>query len=141
MKFKPIIITVLVLALAAVSVGAVTVINRTPNILVKPAPVTVVAAAVTYDDVLSFIHPGQWFGWADPTDKIYANLIVLDSQYSKPTKPELLAAQAELQLQRDTAASLQATLSLDRAAIESRISDGTYTNTDLVNYLRILGGF
>jgi hypothetical protein len=31
------------------------------------------------EDVLVFLHPGQWFGWSDYTNKIYANLIIHNS--------------------------------------------------------------
>ena len=31
------------------------------------------------------VRTGQWFSWSDPTNKIYANLIVLDGG-SKPTE-------------------------------------------------------
>ena len=41
------------------------------------------------EDVLVLRHPGQWFGWSDSKNKVYANLIILDDQYSKPTKASL----------------------------------------------------
>ena len=55
------------------------------------------------DDVLTRLHPGQWFTFFSPiTGKdrqhSYRNLVVLDSQYEKPTRAfldsELVAMQA-----------------------------------------------
>ena len=36
------------------------------------------------EDYLVTVRTGQWFSWSDPTNKIYANLVVLDGG-SKPT--------------------------------------------------------
>ena len=51
------------------------------------------------EDVLVKLHPGQWFGWSDSKDKIYANLVIHDDQYETPTQEsledELAAMQAE----------------------------------------------
>ena len=65
--------------------------------------------------VLIFMHTGQWFGWTDPTNKIYANLIIhpkiwdisyegkkheeglIDNPYTKPTEKELTDALAKQQ--------------------------------------------
>ena len=38
-------------------------------------------------DYLPDVRPGQWFGWSDTKNKIYANLIVHDGG-SKPTEKE-----------------------------------------------------
>jgi hypothetical protein len=40
------------------------------------------------EDYLITLHTGQWFGWSDPSNKIYANLIIHDNQYTKPTEQE-----------------------------------------------------
>ena len=49
------------------------------------------------EDYLITVRTGQWFGWSDSTNKIYANLIVHDGG-SKPTEKEctdgLVALQA-----------------------------------------------
>ena len=37
------------------------------------------------EDYLVTVRTGQWFGWSDSKNKIYANLIVLDGG-SKPTE-------------------------------------------------------
>jgi len=39
------------------------------------------------EDYLINVRTGQWFGWSDYTNKIYANLIVYDGG-SKPTEQE-----------------------------------------------------
>jgi len=39
------------------------------------------------EDYLCQFRAGQWFGWSDSKDKVYANLIVLDGS-SKPTKKQ-----------------------------------------------------
>jgi hypothetical protein len=62
------------------------------------------------EDILIDLHSGQWFGWSDPTNKIYANLIIhpkiwdesyegnihedglIDNPYSKPTEKSLTDA-------------------------------------------------
>ena len=39
------------------------------------------------EDYLVTVRTGQWFGWSDPSNKIYANLIVHDGG-SKPTEKQ-----------------------------------------------------
>ena len=49
------------------------------------------------EDYLVTVRTGQWFGWSDSKNKIYANLIVLDGG-AKPTESDctngLVALQA-----------------------------------------------
>ena len=52
-------------------------------------------------DALIRIHAGQWFGWSDSKNKIYANLIIHDSSKTKPTEEELNAKLVELQNEFD----------------------------------------
>ena len=42
------------------------------------------------------VRSGAWFGWSNPSDKIYANLIVHDKGY-KPTETECTDGLAALQ--------------------------------------------
>lgn len=49
------------------------------------------------EDYLASLHPGQWFGWSDHANKVYANLIIHDSQFTKPTEQECINGLAELQ--------------------------------------------
>ena len=57
------------------------------------------------EDYLITVRTGQWFGWSDSSNKIYANLIVHDGG-SKPTETEctdgLAALQAAWDLENDS---------------------------------------
>ena len=57
------------------------------------------------EDYLVTVRQGCWFGWSDPENKIYANLIVHDGG-SKPTEKEctdgLTALQAAWDLENDS---------------------------------------
>jgi len=57
------------------------------------------------EDYLITVRTGQWFGWSDSTNKIYANLIVHDGG-TKPTEKEctdgLAAMQAAWDLEYDS---------------------------------------
>ena len=48
------------------------------------------------EDYLVTVRTGQWFGWTDPFNKIYANLSVLDGG-SKPTESDCTTGLATLQ--------------------------------------------
>jgi len=49
------------------------------------------------EDCLIELHGGQWFGWADSKNKVYANLVILNSDYDKPSEKSLTDALAEQQ--------------------------------------------
>ena len=49
------------------------------------------------EDVLVNLHTGQWFGWSDSKNKVYANLVIHNSDYDKPTEKELTDALAKQQ--------------------------------------------
>jgi len=53
------------------------------------------------EDALCQMHEGQWFGWSDSKNKVYANLIVHDDSITKPTEAEVNAKLAELQVAYD----------------------------------------
>ena len=57
------------------------------------------------EDYLITVRTGQWFGWSDSKNKIYANLIVHDGG-SKPTEKQctdgLAALQAAWDLENDS---------------------------------------
>ena len=38
------------------------------------------------EDYLVKLHTGQWFGWSDSKNKVYANLIIHDASKDKPTE-------------------------------------------------------
>ena len=60
------------------------------------------------EDALVRIHTGQWFGWSNSKNKIYANLIIHDSSKTKPTEEELNAKLVELQNEFDAKATKKA---------------------------------
>ena len=57
------------------------------------------------EDYLITVRDGQWFGWSDSKNRIYANLIVHDGS-TKPTEKEctdgLAALQAAWDLENDS---------------------------------------
>jgi len=57
------------------------------------------------EDYLVTVRTGQWFGWSNPSNKIYANLVVLDGG-AKPTETDctngLAALQATWDLENDS---------------------------------------
>ena len=55
------------------------------------------------EDYLVSLHSGQWFGWSDPKNKIYTNLIILDDTKSKPSESDCTSGLATLQSDYDTA--------------------------------------
>jgi hypothetical protein len=55
------------------------------------------------EDVLITLHIGQWFGWSDPKNKVYANLVI-HSADAKPTESELTTELATRQAAFDGAA-------------------------------------
>ena len=60
------------------------------------------------EDYLVTVRDGQWFGWTDSKNKIYANLIVHDGG-SKPTEQECIDGLAALQKAYDDAETKQTT--------------------------------
>ena len=60
------------------------------------------------EDYLITVRQGQWFGWSDSKNKIYANLIVHDGG-SKPTEQECTDGLAALQTEYDNAQTKQTT--------------------------------
>ena len=49
------------------------------------------------EDILVPLHSGQWFGWSDPKNKVYANLVIHGDK-EKPTEEWL---NAELKNKQD----------------------------------------
>ena len=49
------------------------------------------------EDVLCDLHLGQWFGWSDSKNKVYANLVIHNSDYDKPSEKSLTDALAKQQ--------------------------------------------
>ena len=57
------------------------------------------------EDYLVQLHTGQWFGWSDAINKVYANLIIHDDSKSKPSESDCTSGLATLQSNFDTAAT------------------------------------
>ena len=55
------------------------------------------------EDYLVSLHTGQWFGWSDSKNKIYANLIIHDNSKTNPTEQECIDGLAKLQSDFDAA--------------------------------------
>jgi len=53
------------------------------------------------EDYLVSLHTGQWFGWSDSKNKVYANLIIHDNSKTKPTEQECIDGLAQLQADYD----------------------------------------
>ena len=51
----------------------------------------------TLENYLAKLHKGQWFGWTDSKNKIYANLVIHDNTKSKPSEADCNAGVAALQ--------------------------------------------
>ena len=55
------------------------------------------------EDYLAQLHNGQWFGWSDSKNKVYANLIIHDDSKDKPSESDCTSGLATLQSDYDTA--------------------------------------
>lgn len=111
---------------------------------ISPAPLSdehELLIPITYESVLVKLHTGQWFGWSDPHNKVYANLIIHDNQYSKPTKAFLDAELIILENTDTIKRNTRNTLRGNRINLETRFLNDTYSNADVVQYLRLLGNF
>ena len=60
------------------------------------------------EDYLVSLHAGQWFGWSDSKNKVYANLIIHDDSKTKPTEQECNDGLAQLQSDFDVAQTTKA---------------------------------
>jgi hypothetical protein len=61
------------------------------------------------EDYLARLHSGQWFGFGNNENKIYANLVILDDTKTKPTEQECIDGLAALQKTFDDAKTKQTT--------------------------------
>lgn len=61
------------------------------------------------EDYLAQLHGGQWFGWSDSKNKVYANLVILDNSKSKPSESDCTTGLANLQTAYDNAKTKQTT--------------------------------
>ena len=55
------------------------------------------------EDYLAQLHSGQWFGWSNSKNKVYANLIIHDDSKDKPTEQQCTDGLATFQSDFDAA--------------------------------------
>ena len=79
------------------------------------------------EDFLVTVRTGQWFGWSDSKNKVYANLIVHDGG-SKPTEQECTDGLAQLQTDFDDAKTKQET---DKASGNQKLKDLGLTDDEI----------
>ncbi len=72
------------------------------------------------EDYLVKLHSGQWFGWSDSKNKVYANLIIHDDSKSKPNEADCINGLATLQSDFDTA---QTTATNKKASGKQKLKD------------------
>ena len=56
----------------------------------------------TLEHYLAQLHTGQWFGWSDSKNKVYANLVIHDDTKSKPSESDCTAGVSALQAVHDS---------------------------------------
>ena len=82
------------------------------------------------EDYLITVRTGQWFSWSDPTNKIYANLVVLDGG-AKPTESDctngLATLQAAWDLEND---SYKSKRRVEYPSIEDQLDDIYHNGID-----------
>ena len=82
------------------------------------------------EEYLVTVRVGQWFGWSDSKNKIYANLVVLDGG-SKPTESDcttgLAALQAAWDLEND---SYKSQRKAEYPSIEDQLDDIYHNGID-----------
>ena len=79
------------------------------------------------EDYLVTVRGGQWFGWSDSKNKVYANLIVHDG-VSKPTEQECTDGLAQLQTDHADAETKQAT---DKINANQKLKDLGLTDNEI----------
>ena len=72
------------------------------------------------EDYLAQLHTGQWFGWSDSKNKVYANLIIHDSSKDKPSESDCTNGLAQLQSNYDDA---QTKNTNDKASGKQKLKD------------------
>ena len=79
------------------------------------------------EDFLVTVRTGQWFGWSDSTNKIYANRIVHDGA-SKPTEQECTDGLLQMQTDFDNAKTKRDT---DKANANKKLKDLGLTDDEI----------
>ena len=79
------------------------------------------------ENYLVTVRGGQWFGWSDSKNKVYANLIVHDGG-SKPTEQECTDGLSALQTAHDDAKIKQ---EADKASGNQKLKDLGLTDDEI----------
>ena len=85
------------------------------------------------EDYLVRLHSGQWFGWSDSKNKVYANLIIHDDSKDKPTEQECIDGLAALQTAFDDAETKQAS---DKASGNAKLKALGLTDDEITAITR-----
>jgi len=80
------------------------------------------------EDYLARLHSGQWFGWSDSKNKVYANLIILDGSKSKPSESDCTSGLAALQTAHDNAKTKQTT---DETSAKTKLKNLGLTDDEI----------
>ena len=72
------------------------------------------------EDYLAQLHTGQWFGWSNSKNKVYANLIIHDGSKDKPSESDCTNGLAQLQSNYDDA---QTKNTNDKASGKQKLKD------------------
>ena len=84
------------------------------------------------EDYLVQLHTGQWFGWSDSKNKVYANLIIHDDSKTKPTEQECIDGLEQLQSDFDT---VQTTNTNARTSGKAKLKAGEALTDDEIEAL------
>ena len=79
------------------------------------------------EDFLVTVRKGQWFGWSDSKNKVYANLIVHDGG-SKPTEQECTDGLTQMQTDHDDAKTKKET---DKTNANQKLKDLGLTDDEI----------
>ena len=85
------------------------------------------------EDILVALHSGQWFGWSDSKNKVYANLVIHSSD-DKPTKEWL---EAELTRQQDAWDAEQIAKQERLASVKSKLEALGLTTEEVQEAFRL----
>jgi len=85
------------------------------------------------EDFLVTVRKGQWFGWSDSTNKVYANLIVHDGG-STPSESDCTNGLATLQTDFDDA---KTKLETDKASANAKLQALGLTDDEIIALTRI----
>jgi len=86
------------------------------------------------EDYLIKLHTGQWFGWSDSKNKVYANLIIHDDTKSKPSESDCTSGLATMQSDFDTA---QTNAETKKASGKQKLLDLGLTESEIKSLIGV----